>query len=209
VCVCVKTAGIRYVVDAGRSKQRLLESAAGLARYEVRWVSKASAEQRAGRAGRTGPGHCYRYACVEFVAGCMLLSRAACGEVQQGGADCGGPRREGQVGHAGVHLKLPAVVAASWLRLGFCRIVVACGQQKGERVGEIKRKGNGKRARHIAGTGLSSHVAAGCAMPRLFMPTISCMPRSQPVFVTGGPDADCTPPHISTTPSHATRPLRL
>ena len=52
--------GIRYVVDAGRSKQRLLENAAGLARFEVRWVSKASAEQRAGRAGRTGPGHCYR-----------------------------------------------------------------------------------------------------------------------------------------------------
>lgn len=57
-------AGIRYVVDAGRSKQRLLEGAGsgGLARFEVRWVSKASAEQRAGRAGRTGPGHCYRRA---------------------------------------------------------------------------------------------------------------------------------------------------
>ena len=54
-------AGIRYVVDAGRSKQRLLEGAGGgLARFEVRWISKASAEQRAGRAGRTGPGHCYR-----------------------------------------------------------------------------------------------------------------------------------------------------
>lgn len=53
-------AGVRYVVDAGRSKQRLLETAAGLSRFEVRWVSKASAEQRAGRAGRTGPGHCYR-----------------------------------------------------------------------------------------------------------------------------------------------------
>ncbi|GAB4819939.1 hypothetical protein N2152v2_006985 [Parachlorella kessleri] len=59
--------GIRYVVDSGRSKQRLLESAAGLARYEVRWVSKASAEQRAGRAGRTGPGHCYRlYSSAHF-----------------------------------------------------------------------------------------------------------------------------------------------
>ena len=52
--------GIRYVVDAGRAKQKLLEGQAGLARFEVRWVSKASAEQRAGRAGRTGPGHCYR-----------------------------------------------------------------------------------------------------------------------------------------------------
>lgn len=26
----------------------------------MNWISKASAEQRAGRAGRTGPGHCYR-----------------------------------------------------------------------------------------------------------------------------------------------------
>lgn len=54
---------IRYVVDAGRSKQKLLESGSaggGMARFDIRWVSKASAEQRAGRAGRTGPGHCYR-----------------------------------------------------------------------------------------------------------------------------------------------------
>ena len=52
--------GIRYVVDAGRSKQKLLDSRSGVTRFEVRWVSKASGEQRAGRAGRTGPGHCYR-----------------------------------------------------------------------------------------------------------------------------------------------------
>ncbi|KAK9814452.1 hypothetical protein WJX72_006123 [[Myrmecia] bisecta] len=52
--------GIRYVVDAGRAKQKMLEEGGGMARYEVRWISKASAEQRAGRAGRTGPGHCYR-----------------------------------------------------------------------------------------------------------------------------------------------------
>ena len=52
--------GIRYVVDAGRSKQRLLDTTSGLARFEVRWVSKASADQRAGRSGRVGPGHCYR-----------------------------------------------------------------------------------------------------------------------------------------------------
>ncbi|GBF90232.1 ATP-dependent RNA helicase [Raphidocelis subcapitata] len=59
--------GIRYVVDAGRSKQKLLESGGGLSKYEVRWVSKASAAQRAGRAGRTGPGHCYRlYSSAHF-----------------------------------------------------------------------------------------------------------------------------------------------
>ena len=49
------------MVDAGRAKQKLLENGSGMARYEVGWISKASAEQRAGRAGRTGPGHCYRY----------------------------------------------------------------------------------------------------------------------------------------------------
>jgi ATP-dependent RNA helicase DHX37/DHR1 len=33
----------------------------------VRWVSKASAAQRAGRAGRTGPGHTYRlYSSAHF-----------------------------------------------------------------------------------------------------------------------------------------------
>ena len=30
----------------------------------VTWTSKASANQRAGRAGRTEPGHCYRYVYV-------------------------------------------------------------------------------------------------------------------------------------------------
>ena len=55
-------AGVRYVVDAGRVKERVLDSAGAAARYAVAWTSKASALQRAGRAGRTGPGHCYRRA---------------------------------------------------------------------------------------------------------------------------------------------------
>jgi len=52
--------GIRYVVDAGRAKEKVLDSHGAAARFQVTWISKASAEQRAGRAGRTGPGHCYR-----------------------------------------------------------------------------------------------------------------------------------------------------
>ena len=32
----------------------------GLTHLQTRWISKASATQRAGRAGRLGPGHCYR-----------------------------------------------------------------------------------------------------------------------------------------------------
>ncbi|GAA5990956.1 hypothetical protein JCM11641_007445 [Rhodosporidiobolus odoratus] len=51
---------IKYVVDTGRAKERKYDHASGIQSYEVDWISKASAAQRAGRAGRTGPGHCYR-----------------------------------------------------------------------------------------------------------------------------------------------------
>jgi ATP-dependent RNA helicase DHX37/DHR1 len=52
--------GIRYVFDCGRSKERVYDQSNGVQKFEINWISKASAEQRAGRAGRTGPGHCYR-----------------------------------------------------------------------------------------------------------------------------------------------------
>ena len=52
--------GIRYVFDCGRVKERKHDLATGVQSFEVGWISKASANQRAGRAGRTGPGHCYR-----------------------------------------------------------------------------------------------------------------------------------------------------
>ena len=52
--------GIRYVVDSGRSKERQYDPISGVQTFQVSWISKASASQRAGRAGRTGPGHCYR-----------------------------------------------------------------------------------------------------------------------------------------------------
>ncbi len=52
--------GIRYVFDSGRSKERKYDRQTGVQSFEVGWISKASASQRAGRAGRTGPGHCYR-----------------------------------------------------------------------------------------------------------------------------------------------------
>lgn len=51
---------VRYVVDSGRAKQRVCDQETGVQKFKVGWVSKASADQRAGRAGRTGPGHCYR-----------------------------------------------------------------------------------------------------------------------------------------------------
>lgn len=52
--------GIRYVVDCGRSKERKFKETTGVQSFEIDWISKASADQRSGRAGRTGPGHCYR-----------------------------------------------------------------------------------------------------------------------------------------------------
>lgn len=53
--------GIRYVIDAGRAKQKVFaEGSDSVYGYKVHWISKAGAKQRAGRAGRTGPGHCYR-----------------------------------------------------------------------------------------------------------------------------------------------------
>ncbi|PWN31763.1 P-loop containing nucleoside triphosphate hydrolase protein [Meira miltonrushii] len=52
--------GITYVVDCGRAKERLYDAVNGIQSFEVGFISKASADQRAGRAGRTGPGHCYR-----------------------------------------------------------------------------------------------------------------------------------------------------
>ncbi|TFK27975.1 P-loop containing nucleoside triphosphate hydrolase protein [Coprinopsis marcescibilis] len=52
--------GIRYVVDCGRVKERKYDTTTGVQAFRIAWTSKASAQQRAGRAGRTGPGHCYR-----------------------------------------------------------------------------------------------------------------------------------------------------
>ncbi|KID86816.1 DEAH-box RNA helicase [Metarhizium guizhouense ARSEF 977] len=52
--------GTRFVFDCGRSKERQYDRQSGVQSYEIGWISKASANQRSGRAGRTGPGHCYR-----------------------------------------------------------------------------------------------------------------------------------------------------
>jgi len=52
--------GIRYVFDCGRAKDKKYDRLTGVQNFAIGWISKASASQRAGRAGRTGPGHCYR-----------------------------------------------------------------------------------------------------------------------------------------------------
>ena len=52
--------GIYYVVDPGFCKQNCYNPRIGMDSLVVVPISQAQAQQRAGRAGRTGPGKCYR-----------------------------------------------------------------------------------------------------------------------------------------------------
>uniref|UniRef100_A0A8C3GCH8 ATP-dependent RNA helicase DHX8 n=1 Tax=Cyclopterus lumpus TaxID=8103 RepID=A0A8C3GCH8_CYCLU len=52
--------GIYYVVDPGFVKQKVYNSKTGIDQLVVTPISQAQAKQRAGRAGRTGPGKTYR-----------------------------------------------------------------------------------------------------------------------------------------------------
>jgi ATP-dependent helicase HrpB len=52
--------GVRIVIDAGLERRSLFDPASGMNRLELQRISRASAEQRAGRAGRTAAGVCYR-----------------------------------------------------------------------------------------------------------------------------------------------------
>ncbi|KAF0181271.1 MAG: ATP-dependent helicase HrpB [Hyphomonadaceae bacterium] len=52
--------GVRVVIDSGLSRRPRFEPGLGLTRLETVRVSRASAEQRKGRAGRVEPGACWR-----------------------------------------------------------------------------------------------------------------------------------------------------
>ncbi|WP_421780498.1 ATP-dependent helicase HrpB [Kiloniella litopenaei] len=52
--------GIRIIVDCGFRRSPRFDPSSGLTRLETIRVSRASADQRAGRAGRLEPGICYR-----------------------------------------------------------------------------------------------------------------------------------------------------
>ncbi|KAK5970479.1 Pre-mRNA-splicing factor ATP-dependent RNA helicase mog-5 [Trichostrongylus colubriformis] len=52
--------GIYFVVDPGFVKQKIYNPKSGMDSLVVTPISQAAAKQRAGRAGRTGPGKCYR-----------------------------------------------------------------------------------------------------------------------------------------------------
>jgi ATP-dependent helicase HrpB len=52
--------GVRIVVDAGLERRQRFDPNSGMSRLETVAISRASADQRRGRAGRTAPGVCYR-----------------------------------------------------------------------------------------------------------------------------------------------------
>lgn len=52
--------GIRYVVDSGLARVARFDTAHGISTLHVEHISQSSADQRAGRAGRLGPGVCFR-----------------------------------------------------------------------------------------------------------------------------------------------------
>ena len=52
--------GVQAVVDSGLVREAVFDPATGMTRLATRRISRASARQREGRAGRLGPGHCYR-----------------------------------------------------------------------------------------------------------------------------------------------------
>jgi ATP-dependent helicase HrpB len=56
----VTVEGVTAVVDAGLARVLRFDPSVGLDRLELARISRASADQRAGRAGRTSPGVCFR-----------------------------------------------------------------------------------------------------------------------------------------------------
>lgn len=72
--------GIVYVIDCGFVKLRAYNPSTGIETLTATPVSKASATQRAGRAGRTKPGKCYRlYTEAAFIG----LPEATVPEIQR------------------------------------------------------------------------------------------------------------------------------
>lgn len=65
--------GVTYVIDSGRVKRRVASTGGAIA-FEIGWISKASAQQRAGRAGRVGPGE---FVCL-FECAAASLSNTLC-----------------------------------------------------------------------------------------------------------------------------------
>lgn len=52
--------GVRFVADSGRGKIMIHDASSRSSALREGWISQASADQRKGRSGRTGPGVCFR-----------------------------------------------------------------------------------------------------------------------------------------------------
>ena len=49
-----------FVIDSGRLKEKSYDAHTGVSTLQSAWISRASGQQRRGRAGRVRPGECYR-----------------------------------------------------------------------------------------------------------------------------------------------------
>jgi ATP-dependent RNA helicase DHX8/PRP22 len=85
--------GIYYVVDPGFCKQKCYNPKLGMDSLVVVPISQASANQRSGRAGRTGPGKCFRLCVVNRAGGWRVVSCCFfwwCSSVASSSSACGG-----------------------------------------------------------------------------------------------------------------------
>jgi ATP-dependent helicase HrpB len=67
--------GVHIVVDSGLARVPAFSPRSGMSRLETVRVSRAAAEQRSGRAGRTAPGVCYRLWAAEEHPGLLERDR--------------------------------------------------------------------------------------------------------------------------------------
>lgn len=66
--------GIKFVVDTGYCKMKVYNPRIGMDALQIYPISQANANQRSGRAGRTGPGQCFRYKmCIILIFTLFLI----------------------------------------------------------------------------------------------------------------------------------------
>ena len=75
--------GVRYVVDSGYTQSKYYDVRSGVESLTTRLVSRAEAAQRKGRAGRTGPGRCFRLLTEEFYLHSPDISDFPAAEMQR------------------------------------------------------------------------------------------------------------------------------